>query len=70
VFEGPGECSARMVDEEGNEIHPSTVFSKGGNKGGVLLGLFFDLDVAAEVYSEADFHDDEGVMFPVEIDWI
>ena len=51
IFEGSDECSARVADGKGDEFHPSPVFSEGRDKRGVLFGLFFDLDVTAEVFA-------------------
>ncbi len=55
-----------MADREGNKLHPSPVSSEGHNEVAVFLGLFLDLTVAAEVPTEADFHDDDGALFLVD----
>ena len=55
-----------MVDREGDKLHPSLVSSESRDMGRVLLGLFVELGVAAEVPAEADLDDDEGALFYVE----
>jgi hypothetical protein len=52
-----------MADREGNELHPSPVSFKNRNERGVLLGIFLDLNVAAEVPTEGSLYDDEGELF-------
>ena len=44
--------------------------SEGHGEGGVFLGIFLDLNVAAEVPTKADLYDDEGALFPVERTWV
>ncbi len=63
VFEGLGECGARVANGKGNELHPSPVFSESRYEGGVLLGLLVELSVGAEVSAKADLDDDEGALF-------
>ena len=64
MVEGLGERGTRVTDEEGNDLHPSPVSSKGRNEGGAFLGIFLDLHVAIEVHAEAEIYDDEGVLCP------
>ena len=49
VFEGPSGCSVRVADGVGDDLQLSSAFIEGRDKGRVLLGLFFDLNVATEV---------------------
>jgi hypothetical protein len=55
-----------VTDREGHRLHPSPVLSEGRDEGGVLLGLFVELNVAAEVPAKADLNEDEGVLLFVE----
>ena len=55
-----------MADKEGHKLHPSLVFPDGRYEGRVLLGLFVELNVATEVFVEADLNEDEGALFYVE----
>jgi len=66
VFESHGECSARVADDEGDELHPFPVITTGRNKGGGFLHIFIDLDVSADVVAEADLQEDNGTPFLVE----
>ncbi len=63
MFEGLGECGARVANGKGSELHPSPVFFEGRYERGVLLGLLVELSVAAEVSAKADLDDDEGALF-------
>ncbi len=51
-----------MADGDGHKLHPSPVFSEGRDEGGVLLGLFFELNVATEVSTKSDLDDDESAL--------
>ena len=55
-----------MAEGEGNELHPSLVSSEGRNEGGVFLGLFLEINIAAEVPTEANLCNYEGALFLVE----
>ena len=56
-----------MADGEGNnELHPSPLSTEGRNEVGVFVGIFLELNVAAEVPTEADLYDEESALFPVE----
>jgi hypothetical protein len=55
-----------VADREGHKLHPSPVFSEGRDEGGVLLGIFVKLNVAAEVHAKADLDEDEGALLFVE----
>ncbi len=65
VVECHVEGDALVVNGDGNERHPSPVFSEGRNEGGVFLGFILDHNVAVEVPPEADLYKDEGAMFRV-----
>ena len=56
-----------MADKEGDKLHPFPVSSEGRDEGGVLLGLFVELGVAADLPAKADLDDDGGALFFVEI---
>ena len=45
VFEGPCECSACVIDYEGDELYPSPLFSDGLDEGG-YLSVFFSFSMA------------------------
>ncbi len=66
MVEGPSKCGTRVADREGHKLHPSPVFSEGRDEGEVLLGLLVELNVAAEVYVEADLDEGEGALFFIE----
>ena len=55
-----------MTDREGDKLDPSPLSFEGRDEGEVLLGIFVELVVAAEVLAEADLDDDEGALFYVE----
>ena len=55
-----------MADGDGHKLHPSLIFSEVRDKGGVLLGLFVELNVATEVSTESDLDDDESALHFVE----
>ena len=62
MVQSPSKCGARLADRKGHKLHPSLVFSEGRDEGGVLLGLLFEFNVAAEVSAEADLDEDEGAL--------
>ena len=66
AFKGPCECIARVADEEVDKLHPFPVFLEGREEEGVFLGLFIDFNIAAEVSTKTDLHEDEGALFLVE----
>ena len=66
MLKGLGEFGTRVADGKGNELHPSPIPSEGRDEGGVFLGLFVELNVAAEVPAEADLDEDEGALLSVE----
>jgi hypothetical protein len=51
---------------EGHKFQPSPTFSEGRDEGGVVLGFLVVLNVAAEVFVEADLDEDEGALSFVE----
>jgi len=60
------ERGACVSDWESDELHPSPLFLEGHDEGGVFLCLLRELDVAAEIFAEADLDDGEGALFLVE----
>ena len=57
-----------MSDGNDSELHPSPVSFEGRHDVGLFFGLLLELNVAAEVPTEADLDDDEGTLFPVKRD--
>ena len=49
IVEGLVECDARVFDGDGDEFHPSPVFSESRDEGGVFLCSFHDFVVATKV---------------------
>ena len=66
LVQGPGECGTRVADGKGDELHPSSVSFEGRQEWRVFYGLLLELNVAAEIYAEANFDEDEGVFFLVD----
>ena len=67
---------ACVADGDADEVDVSPVPSYGAEKGVVLLDLLGELVMATEVFAEADFHEDEGIVLAVEgggvrrgVDW-
>ena len=55
-----------MAYRDGNELHLTPHFLEGGDKWGVLDGLFALPLFAAEVSAEADLDDEKVALLPVE----
>ena len=55
-----------MSHREDDELHSSPMFPEGRVLEGSFLGLLRELDVATEVFAEADLTDDNCAVFLVE----
>ncbi len=55
-----------MADGDTYEVDSLPIASERGHKGDVLIGLFLELLVVAQILAEADLEEDEGAVLAVE----
>ena len=67
VLEGPLQRGTRVSDGVGDELHFSQELLESRDEGGVFLGLLREFGIAAEVFAEFDFHENECALHFVDI---
>ena len=60
VVEGLCKRRARVVDGDGDKLHPSPTLLEGRDEGGVFLSLLRVFVVASEVPGEPNLYEDEN----------
>ena len=56
------ERGGRVPGGKGNKFHPSLIFPKGRDEGGVFFGLLCHLVVAVGFFAQSDLDEGEGAM--------
>ncbi len=67
VAEGLFQRCARKSHGDGEKVHSILVFLEGRDEGEIFLGLLYVFDVAAEIFRESDFNENEGAKVLVDV---